>query len=136
MSYVPMYTWCTSVKWLEQNNIFTTYFVFTHIFVYTGNRNCNTTIINMACNIFQMDLLLTVTESCWAILTIKCPESKKHLNPFNLICDPNFHVKLENHSPVLKQKHPNGYFFPKFSYQWDYLQAFHFVTSWFMILRG
>ena len=33
-----------------------------------------------------------------------------HLKSLDLIYDPNFHVKLENNSPVLKQKHPNGYF--------------------------
>ena len=33
-----------------------------------------------------------------------------HLKPLDLIYDPNFHVKLENNSPVIKQKHPNGYF--------------------------
>ena len=65
----------------------------------------------MACGILQMDLLLTLTDICQDLLKTKCSKSKKHLKVFDLICDPNFHMKLENNSPVLKQKHPNGYFF-------------------------
>ena len=33
-----------------------------------------------------------------------------HLKPLDSIYDPNFYVELENNPPVLKQKHPNGYF--------------------------
>ena len=35
-------------------------------------------------SIFQMDLMLIMTDSCYVLLKIKCPESKKHLKPFDL----------------------------------------------------
>ena len=76
--------------------------------------------ISMAMIIFQMGLLIKET------LIEK---------PFDLILGSNFNVKFESNLPVLKQT-SKWLFFPKFSEQWDYLQAFHVVTPWFIIVKG
>ena len=45
------------------------------IYICPRNRNCNTAILNLACSVFKMDLLLE--NNCSALLGIKCPELKQ-----------------------------------------------------------
>ena len=44
------------------------------------------------------------------LLKIKCPHTKRHLSPIDLVQDPNFYVNLENGKPVLKKSHSTGYY--------------------------
>ena len=41
---------------------------------------------------------------------IKCPHTKRHISPIDLVQDPNFYVNLENGKPVLKNSHSAGYY--------------------------
>ena len=43
-------------------------------------------------------------------LEIKCPHTKRHMSPIDLVQDPNFYVNLENGKPVLKKSHSTGYY--------------------------
>ena len=37
------------------------------------------------------------------LLKTKCPHTKRHMSPIDLVQDPNFYVNLENGKPVLKK---------------------------------
>ena len=73
------------------------------IYICTRNRNCNTIILNLACSVFKIDLVLRITVSLGPTQN-KMPWINKETwkaTWFDL-CDPNFYVKLENIYPVLK----------------------------------
>ena len=44
------------------------------------------------------------------LLQIKCPHTKRHMSPIDLVQDPNFYVNLENGNLVLKKSHSTGYY--------------------------
>ena len=99
------------------------------IYICTRNRNCNTTILNLACSVFKIDLVLRITVSLGPTQN-KMPWINKETwkaTWFDL-CDANFYVKLENIYPVLKQKHRNDHF-SKIKLAMGYL-VFHSVTLW------
>ena len=44
------------------------------------------------------------------LLEIKCPHTKRHMSPIDLVQDPNFYVNLENGKSVPKKSHSTGYY--------------------------
>ena len=44
------------------------------------------------------------------LLVIKCPHTKRHMSPIDLVQNPNFYVNLENGKPILKKSHSTGYY--------------------------
>ena len=44
------------------------------------------------------------------LLEIKCPQTKRHMSPIDLVQGPNFYVNLENGKLVLKKSHSTGYY--------------------------
>ena len=81
------------------------------IYICTWNRNCNTTILKLACSVFKIELLLRITVYLDPTQNKMSWINKETWKAFWFdLCDLNIYVKLENIYSVLEQKHWNGYF--------------------------
>ena len=54
-------------------------------------------------------LVVYQTSDKKLLLEIKCPHTKKHMSPIDLVQNRNFYVNLGNGKPVLKKSHSTGY---------------------------